>query len=102
MRLGSILVNIGRGGLVDEDALRSALDDDRPAHAVLDVFKTEPLLPESWFWDHPKVRVTAHASNRGQLSGPRGEAFFLDNLDRYLKGEALINRVRSEDIGAGG
>jgi len=69
---------------------------------VLDVFKTEPLPPQSWFWDHLKVRVTAHASNRGELSGFRGEAVFLDNLDRYLKGEALINRVKPDDIGVGG
>jgi phosphoglycerate dehydrogenase-like enzyme len=102
MKPGSILINIGRGGLVDEDALKAALDADRPAHAVLDVFKTEPLPPDAWFWDHPKVRVTPHASNRGALTGVRGEQLFLDNLARYLKGEPLMNRVKPEDIGVGG
>lgn len=102
MKPGSILVNIGRGGLVDEDALKASLDADKPAHAVLDVFKTEPLPADAWFWDHPKVRVTPHASNRGALTGARGEELFLDNLARYLKGEPLKNRVKPEDIGVGG
>lgn len=101
MKPGSILVNIGRGGLVDEDALRSALDADRPAHAVLDVFKTEPLPADAWFWDHPKVRVTPHASNRGELTGPRGEDLFLENLARYLRREPLVNVTRPADIGVG-
>lgn len=101
MKPGSILVNIGRGGLVDEDALRAALDDDRPAHAVLDVFKTEPLPADAWFWDHPKVRVTPHASNRGELTQARGDELFLDNLSRYVRGEPLRNVTRSADIGVG-
>lgn len=101
MKPGSILVNIGRGGLLDEDALRTALDQDRPAHAVLDVFRTEPLAADSWMWDHPKVRVTPHASNRGELTGARGETLFLENLARYLRGEPLLNVMRAEDIGAG-
>jgi phosphoglycerate dehydrogenase-like enzyme len=101
MKPGSVLINIGRGGLLDEDALREALDADQPAHAVLDVFKTEPLPADSWLWDHPKVRVTPHASNRGALTGERGEALFLENLARYLRGEPLLNLVRPEDIGVG-
>lgn len=101
MKPGSILINIGRGGLLDEDALKAALDTGKPAHAVLDVFKTEPLPPESWIWDHPKIRVTPHASNRGALTGVRGEALFLENLGRYVRGEALLNPVRPEDIGVG-
>lgn len=101
MKPGAILINIGRGGLVDEDALRTALDAGKPAHAVLDVFKTEPLPADSWFWDHPKVRVTPHASNRGALTGERGDALFLENLGLYLRGEPLRNRVNPADIGVG-
>lgn len=101
MKPGSILVNIGRGGLLDEDALKAALDQDKPAHAVLDVFRTEPLPADNWMWDHPKVRITPHASNRGELTGPRGEALFLENLARYLRGEPMLNLVKPEDIGVG-
>ncbi len=101
MKPGSILVNIGRGGLVDEDALKLALDQDRPAHAVLDVFRTEPLPTDSWIWDHPKVRMTPHSSNRGSLTGDRGDQLFLDNLARLLKGETPHNLVPPGDIGVG-
>ncbi|WP_374574890.1 D-2-hydroxyacid dehydrogenase [Phenylobacterium sp.] len=101
MKPGAILVNIGRGGLVDEDALKAGLERDQPGHAVLDVFKTEPLPADAWFWDHPKVRVTPHASNRGALTGARGEALFLENLRRYLAGEPMLNRMRAADIGVG-
>jgi len=61
LKPGAILINIGRGGLVDEEALRAGLDRDQPAHAVLDVFQTEPLAADSWFWDHPKVRTATSA-----------------------------------------
>lgn len=101
MKPGAILINIGRGGLVDEDALRAALDQNRPAHAVLDVFKAEPLPADAWFWDHPKVRVTPHASNRGELTGARGDELFLDNLGRYVRGEPLRNPTNRADIGVG-
>ncbi|MDP3853003.1 D-2-hydroxyacid dehydrogenase [Phenylobacterium sp.] len=101
MKPGSILINIGRGGLLDEDALRLALDAGKPAHAVLDVFKTEPLPADSWIWDHPKIRVTPHASNRGALTGARGEALFLENLGRYVRGEPMLNAVSPADIGVG-
>lgn len=101
MKPGAILINIGRGGLVDEDALRAGLDRDQPGHAVLDVFKTEPLPQDAWFWDHPKVRVTPHASNRGDLTGARGEELFLENLARYVRGETLRNVTNPADIGAG-
>jgi phosphoglycerate dehydrogenase-like enzyme len=102
MKPGSILINIGRGGLLDEDALKVALDAGKPAWAVLDVFRTEPLPADSWIWDHPQVRVTPHASNRGSGVNARGDELFLENLRRYVAGEPLLNLVRPEDIGAGG
>jgi phosphoglycerate dehydrogenase-like enzyme len=68
---------------------------------VLDVFKTEPLPADSWLWDHPKVRVTPHASNRGELTSERGDALFLENLGLYLRGKPLRNEVNPGDIGVG-
>jgi phosphoglycerate dehydrogenase-like enzyme len=99
LKPGAILINIGRGGLVDEDALKSGLDRDQPAHAVLDVFATEPLPADSWFWDHPKVRVSAHTSNSGDGNLARGDDLFLENLRRYLAKEPLLNEADPSEVG---
>jgi phosphoglycerate dehydrogenase-like enzyme len=99
MKPGAILINIGRGGLVDEDALKAGLDRDQPAHAVLDVFQTEPLPVDSWFWDHPKVRVSAHTSNSGDGNLGRGDELFLENLRRYLANLPLLNEADPSEVG---
>jgi phosphoglycerate dehydrogenase-like enzyme len=99
LKPGAILINIGRGDLIDEDALRAGLERDQPAHAVLDVFATEPLPPDSWFWDHPKVRVSAHTSNSGDGNLARGDELFLDNLARYLAGQPLRNEADPAEVG---
>ncbi len=99
MKPGAILINIGRGGLVDEDALRAGLDRDQPAHAVLDVFQTEPLPADSWFWDHPKIRVSAHTSNSGDGNAARGDELFLENLRRYIAKEPLLNEAHPSEVG---
>ena len=56
------LINFARGAVVDDEALRRALDDGRLSHAVLDVFATEPLPADSWHWSHPAVTVLPHIS----------------------------------------
>lgn len=56
------LINFARGAIVDDDALRRALDRGALTHAVLDVFATEPLPAESWHWTHPAVTVLPHIS----------------------------------------
>lgn len=98
MKPGSIFVNIGRGGLVDEDALLAALDGGTPARAVLDVFQTEPLPLDSPFWQHPRVRVSAHTSPHGSGNARRHDALFIDNLGRYVRGEPLRNMVKEADL----
>jgi len=93
MKAGSYLVNIGRGGLIEEDALVAALDAGRPSLAILDVFREEPLPKTSALWDHPKIRVSAHTSAAGSGTVARGDALFLDNLSRYARGERLLNEI---------
>lgn len=89
----AILLNIARGGLVDDDALLACLDAGRLRMAVLDVFAPEPLDPQSPYWSHPRVRVTAHTSWAGNGTIPRGDDLFLGNLVRYARGEPLEMQV---------
>lgn len=98
MREGSLLVNVARGGLVDDAALLAGLARNRPGAAVLDVFNEEPLPPEHPYWTHPRVTVTAHTSNAGEGTVDRGTEQFLENLERYLRGEAVTDEVDNRSL----
>lgn len=80
MKKGAILVNIARGGVVDTQALVSALDSHLGG-AVLDVFEQEPLAPESPLWDMENVLVTPHNSFVGDNNSQRLAAVILNNLE---------------------
>jgi len=93
MRNDAILVNVGRGGVVDEEALVEALAGGRLAGAVLDVFSTEPLPRESPLWALPNVLVSPHTAALSVHENERIVALFSENLRRYLVGDDLISRV---------
>jgi phosphoglycerate dehydrogenase-like enzyme len=99
MKPGSVLVNVGRGALVDERALLAGLDKGVPEAAVLDVFAEEPLPPDHPFWVHPRVVVTAHNSAGGTGRHRRQAELFGANLDRYLAGLDLLNDITPELTG---
>ena len=87
LKPGAGLVNVARGGLVDQDALLRALDDGRVGGAVLDVVVPQPLPPESRLWTHPRVIVTSHISGGSPEGWARSMDLFLWNLPLYLDGE---------------
>ena len=95
MKPGSVLVNISRGGIVDERALARALRDGTLRGAVLDVFETEPLPAESELWDLANVVITPHT---GDIEGWQSKVveLFCANLERFRAGKPLENVVDPE------
>lgn len=88
---GAVIVNPGRGPLIDDDALLAALDAGRIGHATLDVFKTEPLPPDHPFWAHPRVTVTPHiAADTKAVTATRVIA---ENIRRGEAGEPFLHLV---------
>lgn len=90
---GLHLVNIARGALVDQDALRVALDDGRVAMASLDTVEPEPLPPDHWMYRHPRVRLSAHVSWYTPAMLEEATTIFVENLSRFVRGEPLEHVV---------
>lgn len=96
MKPGAVLVNIGRGQLVDEPALIGALANGRLGGAALDVFATEPLPAESPLWDLDNVLVSPHSAATVDTENAAITELFCDNLRRFLDGRPLRNLYRRE------
>lgn len=92
MKQTAYLISMGRGGLVDQAALLSALQEKRIAGAALDVFPEEPLPSNSPFWKLPNVIVTPHIGGMSANYNRRALDLFIENIKRYLAGAALLNR----------
>ncbi|MDX1400715.1 MAG: glyoxylate/hydroxypyruvate reductase A [Kiloniellales bacterium] len=90
MKPGSWIINVGRGDLIVDEDLLSALDSGQIAGAVLDVFHEEPLPAEHRYWSHPKVTVTPHVSG-WHLTNSLGDV--AENYRRLRAGEELLYQV---------
>ncbi|MCH8997907.1 MAG: glyoxylate/hydroxypyruvate reductase A [Proteobacteria bacterium] len=88
---GAALVSVGRGPLVVEADLLAALETGRLGAATLDVFQTEPLPPESPFWDHPRVVLTPHVASL--TIAKTASAFVIDSIRRHQAGQPLLHVV---------
>ena len=93
MKPSAYLVAVGRGGVIQEEALLRALREDWIAGAGLDVFAQRPLPPDSPFFDLPNVIMTPHMSGITRSFPPRLASLFSENLRRYLADEPLLNLV---------
>jgi phosphoglycerate dehydrogenase-like enzyme len=85
------LVDVSRGGIVDQTALLAALKERRLAGAALDVFPEEPLPEDSPLWKAPNLVLTPHISGISTKFDERVLQLFLENLRRYLAGQSLLN-----------
>ncbi len=92
----AVLINIARGQVVDEAALIDALRDGHLRGAALDVFREEPLPPESPLWDMPNVIICPHSASTADSENAKIVDLFRDNLRRYLNGEPLRNVLDSD------
>lgn len=88
---GAVILNPGRGNLIDDDALLAALETGQVGAATLDVFKTEPLPPEHPYWAHPKVTVTPHIAAETRPSS--AARVIAENIRRSEAGEPLLHLV---------
>lgn len=93
MKPNAVLVNVGRGGVVDEAALISALAAKTIAGAALDVFEEEPLPSTSPLWNLDNVIIAPHVSGNSSRYWEKAAALFAENLQRYLENRPLLNRL---------
>jgi phosphoglycerate dehydrogenase-like enzyme len=96
MKRDSFVINLARGGIVDEPALVEALRNGTIAGAALDVFAKEPLAPNHPFWDMANVIITPHLGGFHDQYAEKALPVIEENLDRFLAGEthAMRNVVK--------
>jgi phosphoglycerate dehydrogenase-like enzyme len=93
MKTGAYLINVTRGGIIDEPALVEALTSGQIAGAGLDVTEKEPLPADSPLWDAPNLIITPHRAGASQHRPRMVFEFFMQNLERYLRGEQPRNLI---------
>ena len=98
---GALLVNLGRGGLVDEAAMVAALRSGRLRGAATDVVEGEPLRPGSPLWRAPNLLITPHVTPRLADRDERAFDLLLDNVRRWLADQPLRNQLGLDDVYTG-
>ena len=94
MKPGTVLVNIARGEIIDEEALILALSQGKLRGFATDVYDGEfERPPDARLWDDERVVITPHVSAAADVSEHRGVQLFCDNLRRYLEGQPLVNVI---------
>jgi len=93
LKKGAYVINVGRGKVLDTDALVEALESGHLGGACLDVTDPEPLPSEHPLWSMPNVVITPHMSGRSALTRERWNAVYMENLRRFGTGEPLMNVV---------
>ncbi len=93
MKEGAVLCNVGRGTLVDEGALLSALRSGHLGAAILDVTREEPLPPDSPLWDAPNIYLSPHSAASVDHYAEDLADLLASNIRRYTAGEPLLNLV---------
>ncbi|WP_417259410.1 2-hydroxyacid dehydrogenase [Celeribacter sp.] len=88
---GAVIINPGRGALIDDDALLSSLDTGHIGHATLDVFRAEPLPATHPYWSHPHVTVTPHIA--AETRPETASHVIADNIRRSETGAPLLHEV---------
>jgi len=91
LKKGAGLINVGRGGVCDEQAVIAALQSGQLRCAHLDVFETEPLPADSPLWDMPNLILTPHNASASAGNDRRSAEMFLLNLEKWTRGEPLLN-----------
>lgn len=94
IKRGAFFYNVGRGSVVDEEALAECLRSGQIRGAGLDVFHEEPLPAEHPFWSMESVLITPHSAGRSVREYDRICDLFVENLTRFHQGQPLLNVVR--------
>ena len=93
MKNTAYLINVTRGGIIDEPALAAALAAGDIAGAGVDVTEVEPLAADSTLWGAPNIILTGHRAGASQKRPRRILELFRDNLERYLQGDRPVNII---------
>jgi phosphoglycerate dehydrogenase-like enzyme len=93
MKAKAFLVDVSRGGVVNQADLILALEEGKIAGAALDVYPEEPLPEDNLLWKMPNVILTPHIAGVSRVYNSRAVDLFAANLERYLDGKQLLNLI---------